>query len=98
MRCVIRGKLCPNADIDDVLSRFEDDLTADLASPVLMTSVIVSALDALGQRLLEDGDFLAKELVEAGLNETEVRIAKTDAAFILNSRQLYLKLKRELSA
>ena len=98
MKCIIRGKLCQNADIDDLLLRLENDLTIDLAAPALKTNVVVSALDALGQRLLKDESFLIKELVATGLNETEARSAKIGATSILNSKQLYLKLKRELSA
>ncbi len=97
MRYILRGKICSNLDIDDYLNKLQDILTQDLARPPIDIRIIIDALDRLGSKLLSDSDFLIEPLVETGLNEQEARLAKKDAAAILNKKALHLKLRRELS-
>ena len=98
MQSVIRGKICTSEDIDQRLKTVGGNISNDLSLPAPATSVVVSALDKLGKKLASDRDFALSELTALGMSRNEALEAKRDAASILEEKQLYTKLKRELSA
>ncbi len=95
MEFIIRG-IKTTLEKEHCFDGIEAGITADLAQGTPDVRRVIASLDALGQYIVNDAEFLVPELVELGFSKDEALAIKQDSIAVLSADELFKKLKREL--